>query len=240
VVSPPIGTDRTRWHDHHTPCVLVLSHCQILVRSVPCVTMNPSAPTIPHARRRRAFAAAAALGFAAILAMPSAASAQEACTVSASTTGVSLGANVASEPGVNISISHSAAGATSWAATGVPSGASFSSTSGTISGAPVVGSHAITVTATTAGGTCSRSFTWYVNDSESGSVTPELPPSQLPSQAPAASPSTPAAAAPSSNGTLAFTGGDVAGLVVVGFGAIGLGWLLLWSQRRRKADQPAT
>jgi hypothetical protein len=200
----------------------------------------------PHrpASRRRGLLLASALAVGGLAAFPAAASAQEACTVTrSSTSGVVLGANVASEPGIAIVVSHDVSGVSgaTWTASGLPAGVSFNGSTGSISGAAAEGEYHITVVASGAGGTtCSRSFVWYVNAAESGAITPELPPEQIPSQSTVpATPDTPAAA-PSSEGTLAFTGGDVAGLVVVGFGAIALGWVLLWSQRRRHADQPTT
>jgi hypothetical protein len=192
--------------------------------------------------RGRAVLLASALAVGGVVAFPAVASAQEACTVTRSgTSAVVLGANVASEPGIAIVVSHDVSGLSgvTWSASGLPAGVSFNTSTGSVSGAASDGEYHVTVTATGAEGSCSRSFTWFVNAAESGTITPELPPEQIPSQS--TDPATPAATTPAASaGTLAFTGGDVVGLVAVGFGAIGLGWLLLWSQRRRRADQPTT
>jgi hypothetical protein len=195
------------------------------------------------ARRGRAVLAVAALAVGLVVGLPTAAAA--ACTVSrTATSAVELGGNIASQPGVAIVVSHAATGVTSptWTASGLPGGVSFNGATGSISGAASEGEYVVTVTATaTDGTTCSRSFTWFVNDSYTGTITPELPPEQIPSQQPSTPSALPEGApASQSEGVLAFTGGDVAGMVVVALGAVGLGLLLVWSQRRRRADLPTT
>jgi hypothetical protein len=206
--------------------------------------MSAVSPLQPVRRPVRAILAAVALAGGLVVGQAAAAHAQE-CSISrGDTTAVTLGANIASEPGVSVSVSHTASGVSgaTWTASGLPGGVGFDSSSGTISGAAAGGQYAVSVTATGADGTtCTRSFTWFVNEAESGVITPELPPEQIPArEVESAPPATPTAApGAESEGTLAFTGGDVAGMLVVGFGALGLGVLLVWTQRRRRVDEPA-